>query len=355
MQPTQKEAFSDCMWPVVLRGRALSVGVGLTLVSLSGQLLPAQEQQMVERIRPEDAPKLTLEEVIGELDGQLAFGRIVGVTTDRSGKIYVVDEANRHVKVVSSTGTVEAVIGRQGRGPGEFEAPSSATVDATDSLFVWDSALGRLSVFDPDHRYVRSATLPVSWNVNSLSVLASGELMFAAFSAGERHGLHIVSRTGNIDRSFADVSIPVGVSAFFDSVLGGTAATASGNIVYLRKSPYVVDIYSPAGTLHRSCVGQSEWTTRPQDVIEVSATRMGLRWGRYRHASELAVLPSGLFLTVIAELGKPERIVMVVGTDCAIHYRGAWPADQVLAHHREERLYTFSNEEVPQVLVYRIR
>ncbi len=106
-------------------------------------------------------PELTLTEVfrIGDEDAAdgLLLGRPRDMAVDSRGRLYVADSGWGGLLVFSDTGVLEGVIGRAGKGPGEFEHVSAVHVDALDSIYVWDGQLNRITTFSPDeHEFVHS-------------------------------------------------------------------------------------------------------------------------------------------------------------------------------------------------------
>lgn len=77
------------------------------------------------------------------------FGYAGDATLGADGSLYVADFLAREVRRFDRSGQPAATIGRQGRGPGEFEA-IAAIVTSGDTLFVWDPVIWRISAFDPD-------------------------------------------------------------------------------------------------------------------------------------------------------------------------------------------------------------
>jgi hypothetical protein len=80
-------------------------------------------------------------------DAQLSM--VLSLDVDSRGRIYVADAMNPSVIVLGAGGTVEAQIGRRGRGPGEFLSVNIVQVLAGDSVFVFDHELNRTTVFSP--------------------------------------------------------------------------------------------------------------------------------------------------------------------------------------------------------------
>lgn len=72
---------------------------------------------------------------------------IIGLIVDKADRVYVLDWSQKRVHVVNR-GVVEAVLGRAGRGPGEFVTPINLGWHG-DSLWVVDASLRRLSWFSP--------------------------------------------------------------------------------------------------------------------------------------------------------------------------------------------------------------
>jgi hypothetical protein len=70
--------------------------------------------------------ELQLEEIWrhgGEYDEEVLFGLVSSVATDEDGNLYVLDAQLAQVNVFSPDGELTGTLGRQGTGPGEFQAP----------------------------------------------------------------------------------------------------------------------------------------------------------------------------------------------------------------------------------------
>ncbi len=72
------------------------------------------------------------------------------VTVDESGRIFVGDEQDSRIYAFTENGRLIQTIGRQGRGPGEFERLESILSGPGDTLYVFDSRLERISAYEPD-------------------------------------------------------------------------------------------------------------------------------------------------------------------------------------------------------------
>ena len=85
------------------------------------------------------------------------FGHIFDVAVRQDGRIYVADGRAGHVKMLSEDGALLDTIGTRGQGPGEFQrGPTQVTLARGDSLYAVDAYSKQVSVFGPDHAFVRS-------------------------------------------------------------------------------------------------------------------------------------------------------------------------------------------------------
>jgi hypothetical protein len=75
------------------------------------------------------------------------FTDVESIDVDSRGNLYVADAVN--VAVLSSDGRPLRRVGREGKGPGEFERVSAVRVLPGDSLFAFDAAAARVTVFGP--------------------------------------------------------------------------------------------------------------------------------------------------------------------------------------------------------------
>lgn len=81
--------------------------------------------------------------------GDSAFTRLVSLTADRDGNIYAADRGTGQVRVFDSLGAPVSVIGRRGRGPGEFRE-IYALAWAGDTLAVLDPGNQRVELLGRD-------------------------------------------------------------------------------------------------------------------------------------------------------------------------------------------------------------
>jgi hypothetical protein len=88
-------------------------------------------------------------------DGQDLF-RVAGALRLADGRFVVADGGSAELRFFDASGTLVKRAGRDGEGPGEFRMPSWLANPVPDSIFVFDRALVRVSVFDTAGVFVRA-------------------------------------------------------------------------------------------------------------------------------------------------------------------------------------------------------
>lgn len=91
---------------------------------------------------------------IGGGDGADALYIATAARRIANGRIAVASAGAGQIRIFDARGRLVDSVGRKGSGPGELRFPTWIGASA-DSMLVWDS--GRLSVFGPDGKFVRSA------------------------------------------------------------------------------------------------------------------------------------------------------------------------------------------------------
>ena len=89
---------------------------------------------------------------------ETAFARIDRLAVDSRGHIYVPQRLDPSVRVFDANGRFLRYIGRRGRGPGEFEGLETIGLRG-DSLWTFDRALQRLTLFTPSGEYARAVSV----------------------------------------------------------------------------------------------------------------------------------------------------------------------------------------------------
>jgi len=167
------------------------------------------EAQRALQMIPEQRARDTVEKVTS----------VLGLSGDR---FLVVDAWARNVKVYKADGSLQRVIGRGGKGPGEFSAALHGAVVIEDSVFVPDIMLRRVTVFDVNTGGVVETFrmpfdpirgFPLSWvnlgtdriSVSSASVSRSGtgtQFTVSLFEDGDLRPIHTRSVSPSNGREF---------------------------------------------------------------------------------------------------------------------------------------------------------
>ncbi|MEX0909336.1 MAG: 6-bladed beta-propeller [Gemmatimonadaceae bacterium] len=294
---------------------------------------------------------------MGSLDGaDDSFGRVMSATLDSRGRVLVADDRRHRIAVFGADGRFVQAIGRLGRGPGEFQSPWIVAVDASDSVFVWDTEQSRISVFDPGLTFRRSFRVPPQWLITTLKFLPTGDLLVAAYARGERFGIRILDREGNSVRAFGPVEASTELFGFESSLLGGTLDVTNDElIVYSRKSPYEILVYDLAGRLQSRCTGDRAMTTAPETVVDQQDRGVRLNWRRYVHSSGVVALGAGVFANTISDPVRDTRVVDLLNRNCQLLRRTRLNAPVSIVDRRGSRVVAVSNLEFPEVIVYSMR
>jgi YD repeat-containing protein len=80
--------------------------------------------------------------------------QVAALEVDRVGRIYVIGGQAQPVRVFDSSGKFLRLIGRMGKGPGEFGWPTGLTWDPHGRLVVHDPREQRISIFDTSGRSI---------------------------------------------------------------------------------------------------------------------------------------------------------------------------------------------------------
>jgi hypothetical protein len=132
--------------------------------------------------------------------------RLSGVTWLEDGRIAIADVSEGNVKVYGADGRLLQVIGRRGRGPGEFEQVRYPIL-LRDGRWVAGEATGVVSFFGADGTYLRRIRLQPNLGISSLSVLPSGRFVVTGWPY-ERGVVALYDSTGRELKRFLPMRRP---------------------------------------------------------------------------------------------------------------------------------------------------
>jgi hypothetical protein len=136
-----------------------------------------------------------------ESEGEMAFGILADATIDAQLSTYLLDRATLNVRVLDREGNLRRVIGRSGRGPGEFSRPLAVQHDGEHTLYVLDDVNGLVAVDTDatDLKGSRSFRLPFP----ASDFCFMGDRI-VVYGAHDGHPLHVLSAAGEVLRSFGE-------------------------------------------------------------------------------------------------------------------------------------------------------
>jgi hypothetical protein len=119
------------------------------------------------------------------------------------GRIAVTDAQQANVKFYNRNGGLDHILGRAGRGPGEFQRPW-ATLIHNDTVIVFEIAARQASVFTSDTTFVDSWRVSIPLVSGAANIPGGDLLLFGAAQgpAGSNLGLARISLDGSTKRIF---------------------------------------------------------------------------------------------------------------------------------------------------------
>jgi hypothetical protein len=269
---------SDAEWRGTVRDSA-----GVTIVSNSGGGVwgPAEAWVVAEDLRIGTA----------EGDPNYQFGQIAGIDVDEEGRIYVMDQQAREVRVFGVDGRFLHSMGKPGSGPGELSQGAGPVLVGPDgTIAVPDIMNQRINLYSPLGEPTGSTPLamtdgiPVRWlKASNQDVIQ--QTMVMAFPGMEVEPRNLVLRRdarGTVLDTL--LTLPVGESVNFAgaqpqirlfSPEAMWAITWDDRLIHGRNDEYRLQLLSPDGSVDRIVVKQGE--RRPVTAGDQAAFRRELR------------------------------------------------------------------------------
>ena len=112
------------------------------------------------------------------VDDTTLFTEIYEFDVNPKGRLWVYDRPSNSVLLFDPDGRLVRRIGRQGAGPGEFNASSGMVALGDTGFAVWDSRNARVSIFDSSGSFRTSWSTPSGFSTsNGLVTDRSGALL----------------------------------------------------------------------------------------------------------------------------------------------------------------------------------
>jgi hypothetical protein len=235
-----------------------------------------------------ESPALDIGVVEG--DEEYQFFQVTGALELSDGRIVVANAGTGELRFFDASGSFISSSGRKGSGPGEFQDIQWIERLAADSMIVYDYRLRRISVIDPDGRFVRSLDLHFIDQIGGFPILVApftdGSLLVALeqFFVGEtqpglRRDTTLYVRC-DMEGALLDTlgSYPGATSYSIqegDGWLGGgvpfghasQAAVYGAGYYYGSSDSYEIGRYAIDGTLQRLVrLNRSSMEVTPEDI-----------------------------------------------------------------------------------------
>ena len=172
---------------------------------------------------PQGALELQEELTIGMAEGaeEYMFVRLRGLAVDDQGEIFALDQRKSRADVFSGDGSHIRSIGRQGQGPGEFQAAFYIALSPAGELLVGE--MGRLSFFERSGNFLRSQDNSIL-RLAFLKYLENGDAVGTRMVMDEQNPRYEVAVCGrNLEPKSVLASSPMpdpsGKFALFSSVI----------------------------------------------------------------------------------------------------------------------------------------
>jgi len=205
-----------------------------------------------------------------------SFGDLTGLALNKNGsRLYAVDTSNQKVWIISKNGTVVGSFGvaEKTNEPGGFQAPLFIAVGRSDEIYVTDRQAGRVQVFSPLGKFVKSFEPVTSqadfiWSPLSITTDSKGRIYIADAAPGN-HRILILNKNGNILRSFGKEGTGKGEFNYPN----GVAVDSAGKVYVADSNNARVQIFSASGKFEKSFSGTGEGSL--SHPVGISVAREG--------------------------------------------------------------------------------
>lgn len=172
------------------------------------------------------------------------------LTVDRDGNVYVSDQERNYIQKFDSDLTFIKKIGREGRGPGEFNRITSVFADSV--LFGFSEGTSTMNKFSLDGEFIASYTLdnirgnPDMFRLNQGFMLSS---MPFSGDLSQYYGIHIYDNT--FDKIGSPQLQAKEIYPEFNEDLSYQVMTGYGNIQFLDEYHFVIAPRIYSGMLYK--------------------------------------------------------------------------------------------------------
>jgi hypothetical protein len=190
--PTLDLSYPPSSWILALLGAIAFAGcTGAPPSDESGGTLVR-----IERVEPFDTAFALVDSIVLEQGPDAPIVRVSGLARRDDGVLALADVSEGNVKLFEPDGRLRRIIGRKGRGPGEFISPRHPAFAPDGRLLVVDGQLGRLSRFTPVGDLEETVALEAGFPIMGFHLLPDGRYAISAPSSSKGRMIHLVDTAG---------------------------------------------------------------------------------------------------------------------------------------------------------------
>ncbi|MFC1734328.1 6-bladed beta-propeller, partial [candidate division KSB1 bacterium] len=110
-------------------------------------------------------------------DDNYVLFQIAEIEIDEYGNYYVVEAGNKRIQKFDPDGTYLMTIGREGKGPGEFEYPNLIEIDSDNNIYVSEQVNHWLHIFSPEGKFIKRIAYEFYLTTFNMHLLRSGNII----------------------------------------------------------------------------------------------------------------------------------------------------------------------------------
>jgi hypothetical protein len=196
---------------------------------------------------------------MGDADGPGMVHQQGHLTRDSRGRFYLTSNGDpATIRLFDPAGRFLQMIGRRGRGPGEWTNVPMVTVLPGDSLLVQEPPSRRATLLDPAFRPTGTFVLPTF--AMYTVVLGDGRVVMSAQDrTGRVSPLTLVDRTGKVIRGFGEGEAPTVPGTIMTKFRVVGEASERGSVWSARMTEYLVERFDSTGARTMALRRQADW------------------------------------------------------------------------------------------------
>jgi hypothetical protein len=194
------------------------------------------------------------------------FADIRDVEQSPQGRVFILDNENREVRVFTADGDYVGAFGREGEGPGEFQYPAHLDVLGTNRLVV-AGRMGRIQFFElTGQTYERTGGFAVEFTPEDACVLDGRLYLHGALAKKPSSSVHVYTPGGERKTSFGPVYDAENQFIRFQLSSGSVACDSSTDtVVFGFAAAPMLYAFDPDGT--------RKWVSRIQPFDPMPRTQ----------------------------------------------------------------------------------